>query len=144
MSLQPVIIDTNVVVAGFPLDQERSPVVRILDDMLDGSFPFVVSDALIAEYQDVLMRPRLRTLHGLTALEVEAIVADIARHAIVVAPAAGPAAPDPGDQLLWDLLATRTDCVLVTCDKLLLEDARMRGRVVSPQTFAAARAIPTV
>ena len=135
--MRPAIIDTNVVVAGFPLEQESSPVARVLDDMLEGSFPFVVSAALIAEYHDVLMRPRLRRLHGLTAVEVEVILTRIVRHAIVLAPAAGPAAPDPGDQLLWDLLAARTDLVLVTCDKLLLGDSRMRGRIVSPQAFAA-------
>ena len=144
MTLRPAIIDTNVVVAGFPLEQESTPVARILIDMLEGSFPFVVSEALIAEYRDVLMRPRLRTLHGLAAAEIEAVLTGIAGHAIAIAPATGPAAPDPGDQLLWDLLATRADLVLVTCDKRLLEDSRMRGRVVSPQTFAAGRAVSIV
>ena len=142
MILRPVIIDTNVVVAGFPLEQESSPVSRILHDMLEGSFPFVVSEALIAEYRDVLMRPRVRTLHGLAGVDIEAIVTRVARHATVLAPAAGPAAPDPGDQLLWDLLAARADLVLVTCDKLLLEDSRMRGRVVLPEAFAAERTAP--
>ena len=144
MTSRPAIIDTNVVVAGFPLEQDSSPVAGILREMLSGSFPFVVSHALTAEYRDVLMRPRVRTLHGLTAPEVEVMVAEIVRHAIVLEPAAGPPAPDPGDQLLWDLLAARSDLVLVTCDKLLLGHARMRGRVVTPQSFAAARAVSTV
>lgn len=59
----------------------------------------------------------------------------IAQHAIVLAPVAASAAPDPGDQLLWELLAARSDLLLVTGDKLLRRDARMRARVVSPKVF---------
>ena len=39
----------------------------------------------------------------------ELIVADIARHASLLAPAAAPAAPDPGDQMPRELLAARDD-----------------------------------
>ena len=46
-------------------------------------------------------------------------------------------APDPGDQLLWELLAARADLLLITGDKLLLRDTGMQGRIVSPQTFVA-------
>ena len=52
-----------------------------------------------------------------------------------MAPVASVPAPDPGDQVLWDLLAARSDLVLVTGDKRLVEDAGMRGRVVSPREF---------
>jgi predicted nucleic acid-binding protein len=132
-----VVIDTNVVVAGLLTAHEASPVARILDGMLAAAFPFVVSEALLAEYHTVLVRPTLRRLHGLTVAEVEAILIDLAQHAIVLTPAAAPPAPDPGDQLLWELLAARADLLLVTGGKLLLRDAGMRGRVISPQGFAA-------
>ena len=62
---------------------------------------------------------------------------DLAQHAIVLAPAAAPPAPDPGDQLLWELLAAKTSLLLVTGDKLLLKDLGMRGRVISPREFVA-------
>ena len=52
-------------------------------------------------------------------------------------PGVGSPAPDPGDQLLWDLLAAKADLLLVTGDKLLLRDAAMQARVVSPQAFVA-------
>lgn len=136
MTRPAVIIDTNVVVAGLLTAHEASPVARILDGMLAAAFPFVVSEALLAEYRTVLVRPTLRRLHGLTVAEVEAILIDLAQHAIVLAPVAAPPAPDPGDQLLWELLAARADLLLVTGDKLLLRDAGMRGRVISPQGFA--------
>ena len=134
-----VIIDTNVVVAGLLTKQDASPVARILDGMLGAAFPFVLSEALLAEYRTVLVRPVLRKLHGLTVAEVEAVLTDIAQHAVVLAPAAAPPAPDPGDQLLWGLLAAKADLVLVTGDKLLLRDAGMRGRVISPIAFASAK-----
>lgn len=135
MSRPAVIIDTNVVVAGLLTKQDASPVARILDGMLGAAFPFVLSEALLAEYRTVLVRPVLRKLHGLTVAEVEAILTDLAQHAIVLAPVAAPPAPDPDDQLLWGLLAARADLQLVTGDKLLLRDAGMQGRVISPQAF---------
>ena len=137
MSRQAVIVDTNVVVAGLLTGNDTSPVARILDGMLAAAFPFVVSEALLAEYRTVLVRPNLRKLHGLTVAEVEALLTDLAQHAIVLAPAEAPPAPDSGDQLLWGLLAARADLLLITGDKLLLRDAGMRGRVVSPNTFVA-------
>ena len=135
MSRPAVIVDTNVVVAGLLTGNDTSPVSRILDGLLMAAFPFVVSEALLAEYRTVLVRPGLRKLHGLTVAEVETLLTDIAQHAIVLAPVAAPPAPDPGDQLLWELLAARADLLLVTGDKALQRDAGMQPRVVSPQSF---------
>ena len=137
MSRAAVIVDTNVVVAGLLTKQDASPVARILDGMLGAAFPFVLSEALLAEYRAVLVRPVLRKLHGLTVAEVEAILTDLAQHAIVLAPRAAPPAPDPGDPRLWELLPARADWVLAPGDKLLLRDASMQGRVISPQAFVA-------
>jgi len=137
VSRQAAIIDTNVVVAGLLTGNEASPVARILDGMLAATFPFVISEALLAEYRTVLLRPNLRKLHGLAVAEVDALLTDIAQHAILLAPLASPPAPDPGDQLLWELLAARADLLLVTGDKLLLQHAGMQGRVLSPREFMA-------
>ena len=139
MSRPAIIVDTNVVVAGLLTGNDTSPVARILDGMLMAAFPFVVSEALLAEYRTVLVRPGLRKLHGLTVAEVETLLTDIAQHAIVLAPVAAPPAPDPGDQLLWELLAARADLLLVTGDKALQRDPGMQSRVVSPQSFVEGR-----
>ena len=139
MTRPAVIVDTNVVVAGLLTAHESSPVARILDGMLAATFPFVVSEALLAEYRTVLVRPGLRKLHGLTVAEVEVILTDLAQHAIVLAPVGAPPAPDSGDQLLWELLAARANLVLVTGDKLLLRDAGMHGRVMTPQAFVSGK-----
>lgn len=135
MKLQGVIVDTNVVVAGLLTANDASPVARILDGMLAAAFPFVLSEALIAEYRDVLVRPGLRKLHGLTVAEVGTLLTDIVQHAIVLEPVTGLPAPDPGDQLLWDLLAARADLLLVTGDKTLLGDPVMQSRVLSPLSY---------
>ena len=135
MSRPATIVDTNVVVAGLLTSQDNSPVARILDGMLSAAFPFVVSEALLAEYRAVLVRSGLRNLHRLTVDEVDAILTDLAQPAIVLVVVATIPAPDSGDQFLWDLLAVRADLVLVTGDKQLLREATMRGRVISPASF---------
>ncbi len=143
MSRPAVIVDTNVVVAGLLTGNDASPALaksaRILDGMLSAVFPFVVSEALLAEYRTVLVRPDLRKLHGLTVAQVETLLTDIAQQAIVMIPVASVPAPDSGDQLLWDLLAVRSDLLLVTGDKRLVEDAGMQGRVVSPRKLWKSR-----
>lgn len=135
MIRQAVIVDTNVVVAGLLTGDATSPVARILDGMLAAAFPFVVSEALLSEYRAVLVRPALRKQHGLTVAEVETLLTDIALHAIVLTPAVGPPSPDPGDQLLWDLLASRADLLLITGDQALQRDTAMQARVLSPRAF---------
>ena len=133
--IRAAIVDTNVVVAGLLTVHDASPVARILDAMLGAALPFVVSEALLAEYRAVLVRPGMRKRHGLSVAEVEALLTDLAQHAIVLAPSAAAPAPDLGDQFLWDLLAARPDLVLVTGEKLLLRAAGVQGRVMSPRTF---------
>lgn len=132
------IIDTNVVVAGLFTSHADSPVARILDGMLRASFRFVISEALLAGYRQVSLRPKLLKLHGLEVAEVDEVLTDLARHAIVlfvIAPAIKLSAPDPGDQFLWNLLASRDDLVLVTGDKLLLQVGPLQKRVLSVADF---------
>lgn len=136
--LAPAIIDTNVLVAGLLSGNDQSPVVRILDAMLAGWLPFVLSEELLTEYRNVLLRPKLRKLHGLKVAEIDDILTDLAQLAIVLAPPRGEQhAPDAGDQLLWNLLEARSEFVLVTGDKLLLDDEAMAGRVLTPSEFMA-------
>ena len=134
------IVDTDVVAAGLMTSRENSPVARVLDGMITARFPFAVSEALLTEYRVVLARPKLRKLHGLGVEELESLLVGIVRHAIVIEPVSAPPAPDPEDQMLWNLLAVRLDLVLVTGDRALLLDEGMSGRVVSPARFIEQRA----
>ena len=137
------IIDTNVVVAGLLTSHPASPVARILDGMLNASFRFVLSEALLVEYRTVLLRPHLAKLHGLSETNLDTLLADITQHAIVLnAPTQHVLqAPDPGDQFLWNLMATRADLILVTGDKRLLDTPSMANRVQLPSVFAAAELV---
>ena len=133
--LPPAVVDTNVVVAGLLTTHADSPVARILDGMLAAAFAYAISDALLAEYRTVLRRSPLRKAHGLTSGEIDAVLVDLARHAIVLAPVPTRPAPDPGDQHLWELLAVRDDLVLVTGDKRLQADRDLGRRILAPAAF---------
>lgn len=131
----PVIVDTNVVVAGLLTARADSPVARVLDGMLAAVFPFAISDALLAEYRTVLRRPSLRKAHGLTLDELDIILVELAQRGIVIVPVPAQPAPDPGDQHLWELLAAREDMLLVTGEKKLQRDRAMGPRILTPATF---------
>ena len=139
--MNPVfIIDTNVVVAGLLTSHAESPVARILDSMLRASFRFALSEALLAEYHGVLLRPKLLKLHRLNELEIDAILTSLTRHAIVLQVllrSDKPVAPDAGDQFLWNLLTSREDLMLVTGDSLLLQAGPLQARTMAPLEFAA-------
>ena len=135
MTVRVAIVDTNVVVAALLTPSSQSPVSQVLDGMIAARFSFAVSQALVAEYRTVLARPKLQKLHGLDLGAVESLLVELVRHAILIKPVSAPPAPDPGDQMLWDMLASRLDLVLVTGDKALLLDEGMSGRVLSPASF---------
>lgn len=139
----PVVVDTNVVVAGLLTARAESPVARVLDGMLMAAFPFALSEALLAEYRRILRRPSLRKVHGLTPDELDVILLELAQHGIVLPPVPAPPAPEPGDQHLWELLAAREDLLLISGDKRLQQDDIMGHRVLSPATFAE-RWLPSV
>ena len=136
MKRRPAIIDTNVVVAGLLTADAETPTARILEGMIRGGFPFVLSVALLAEYRRVLTRERICERHGLSSDEIDRLLEAIAANAIVREPAASDEmAPDPGDQHLWDLLAAVPGSVLVTGDTTLLENAPGGESVMLPRSF---------
>ena len=136
MRRRPAIIDTNVVVAGLLTADATAPTARIVDGMLRGVFPFALSVALLAEYRRVLSRERIRDRHGLTEDQIDGVLASIAANAIVREVGLSTlAAPDSGDQLLWDLLAGVPDAVLVTGDKRLIDEPPRGRSVLFPASF---------
>jgi putative PIN family toxin of toxin-antitoxin system len=138
MNRRAVVADTNVVVAALLTPDPDSPTAKVLDLMLDGRIPFLLSTALLAEYRQVLLRPRIRTHHGLTEDEIDRILTELTTNAIVREPGPSPyQAPEPGDQHLWDLLATEPEAVLVTGDRRLLQNPPARVVAESPASFIA-------
>ena len=134
----PVIVDTNVLIGQWMTDLVAREPMHILDGMRGGLLRFAACDVLLAEYREVLLRPKLKRRHLQPDETVDAFIAEITVGAIRIETQPGPKAPDPGDQMLWDLLSSRDDLQLVTGDRLLLKNSRMRGRVVTPEAFAVA------
>ncbi len=129
------VVDTNVVVAGLITRSSLSPVVRALDGMLSGSFVYLLSPALLDEYRAVLLRPRLCELHGLEEQAIDQLLAELAVNAIWRQAEGARAAPDRGDDHLWALLSAYPGSILVTGDRLLLEEPLEGSSVISPRTF---------
>jgi putative PIN family toxin of toxin-antitoxin system len=136
MSYTAAVIDTNVVIAGLLTGNTGSPTVRILDAMCKGAFPFLLSTALLAEYREVLLRKKIRALHGLTEREVDILLTALAANAIVREPAPQTGAPDAKDDHLWSLVQSETNCVLVTGDHALAQSPPPKSSVLSPRQFA--------
>ena len=93
MTLQPCIVDTNVIVSGLIGADSNSPPALILDAMLDGKLLYLMSDDLLNEYSSVLRRPRLVRLHGLTDDEIDRLLTDLVVNAMWREPS--PAAMPP-------------------------------------------------
>jgi len=138
MTSRLFVIDTNVVVAGLISAQSSSPTVRVLDAMLDGRLLFLLSPALLSEYRQVLLRPGLARLHGLGEDEVDRLLTELTANALWREPdqASAESAPDPGDDHLWALLASELGAALVTGGRLLLENPRSDGAVMTASACA--------
>ena len=135
MKAKVCIVDTNIVVAGLISADPGSPPVQILDAMLCGALMYLMSAELLDEYSTVLHRPGVSKLHGLTADEIDTVLAELVANAIWREPVSATAAPDPGDDHLWALLASQADSVLVSGDKLLLENSPATSSVISARHY---------
>ena len=130
------VVDTNVLVSGLLSFDESSPTARIVDGMLLGSFLFLLSEDLLAEYWEVLRRPAIRKRHGLVDRELESVLtAIVSNGAIRDLERSSTSAPDRTDQHLWDLLAAEPGVVLVTGDELLKRKPLSGTEVLSPREF---------
>ncbi|MGH8719613.1 MAG: putative toxin-antitoxin system toxin component, PIN family [Burkholderiales bacterium] len=135
MKYSAAVVDTNVVVAGLLTRIADSPTARILDAMRKGAFPFLLSTALLAEYREVLLREKIRALHGLSGRDVDIILTAIAANAIVREPETLRGAPDAKDNHLWSLLQSDANSVLVTGDHALAESPPPKSAVLQPREF---------
>lgn len=132
MSELLVVLDTNVVVAGLLTRDREAPTARQLDLALAGRLRLLLSPELLAEYREVLLRPKIMARHRLEPSEIDEILTDLAWHAAVREPpaAAEPAPPDPDDAHLWALLAAEPEAFLVSGDEALVRASPTR--VVTP------------
>ena len=139
MKYAAAVIDTNVVVAGLLTADADSPTAKILDGMCRAVFPFLLSTALLTEYREVLLRKKIRSLHGLSEREVNSLLTTLAANAIIREPKFRGGAPDTKDAHVWSLVQSEPGCVLVTGDRALLEHQPFPSAVLSPRLFAEQR-----
>lgn len=133
------IVDTNVLVAALITSQTHSPTAMVLDAMLDGRLIYLLSPDLLAEYRSVLLRTRLVRAHGLTESEIDSLLTELTANGIwrKPPPDAEHQAPDAQDAHLWALLACEASAVLITGDRLLLDNPRPASLIISPATWMA-------
>jgi predicted nucleic acid-binding protein len=72
----PIVLDTNVLVAG-SCRHDSSLAYRLLLGVLEERFPIIVTEPIILEYLDVFARPAVRRLTGLTWRQSEELVTDL-------------------------------------------------------------------
>ena len=129
------VVDTNIVVSGV-IGSSNGPPARILKAMLGGGIPYLMSSDLLAEYSSVLQRPNITRLHGRTNDEINRLLADLVANAMWRDPVDGDDAPDAGDNHLWALLTSHPQGLLVTGDRLLVDNPPSGASVSSPRRFA--------
>jgi putative PIN family toxin of toxin-antitoxin system len=132
----PVVVDTNVLVSGLITADENSPVRLVLDAMLAGRIVFLLSADLLDEYREIMIRPKIKELHGLSERQLDRILTEVVANGIWREAIDSKAAPDPGDSHLWRLLKTQKGSLLVAGDQLLLRQPPEFASVVSAATFA--------
>jgi predicted nucleic acid-binding protein len=138
VAARTAIIDTSVVVSGLLTRTPGVPTVLLLERMLAGTFRFLLSPELFAEYRSVLLRPKIQAGHGLAADELDFLLDQLASNATWHTPSAGPrSAPDADDDHLWALLDAAPGVALVTGERLLIEAPEYHGSVISPREFLA-------
>src|SRR5207237_6048356 len=113
----------------------KSPTAGILDRMCKGAFPFLLSTALLAEYREVLLRKKIRTLHSLSEHDVDILLTVLAANAIIREPEPRTGAPDTKDDHLWSLVQSEANCALVTGDRALVTSPPPRATVLQPRQF---------
>lgn len=75
-STPPIVLDTNVLVAG-ACRHESSLAYQILMSVLHRKVPLMLTEGIIAEYEDVLLRPAIRGLTGLSAKQNRELILDL-------------------------------------------------------------------
>lgn len=134
--MQAAVIDSNVVVAALLSRNLESPTRRILKAMLKAEIRFLLSPDLLQEYAQVLLRPKIRQIHGLEPTEVRQLMECLLGAGVLREPNLFEGeAPDPNDAHLWALLAISPGSILVTGDRRLLDHPPDFASVIAPVSY---------
>lgn len=128
MTARLFVVDTKVVVAGLITGEPAAPTREILDRMLDGRLRFVLSEVLLGEYREVLLRPPIRAAHGLSPEDVDELLVKIVELAVVAAASGTEKRPSRSDDGHLDaLLELFPSAILVSGDRAARDRAATRG-----------------
>ena len=110
----PIVMDTNVLVAG-ACRRESSLAYQILLGVLEERFPLILTEPIVREYLDVLARPAVRALTGLSRRQSEELVTDLIAlsYRVQLHFSWRPNLPDEGDNKFVDA-AIHATAVIVT------------------------------
>ena len=126
------VIDTNVVVSG--LLNPHGPSARIVDAVLDGRVKLVYDTRILAEYRDVLHRPRLKLAPG----KISAFLNALRGQWMVTPTAIEGSAPDPDDIVFVEAALATTDRTMVTGNLAHYPPELLQGaRVLTPAQAVA-------
>lgn len=120
-------IDTNVVVSG--LLRPYGPPARVLNAVLDGRVKLVYDARILAEYRDVLHRPRFKLKPETVTAFLEGLRGQML--VIPIAPISG--GPDPDDFIFVEAALATSDKTIVTGNLADYPDNILKGvRVITP------------
>ena len=126
------VIDTNVVVSG--LLNPHGPSARVLDAVLDGRVKQVYDARILAEYRDVLHRPRLK----LKPEKISAFLNGLQSQMKVTPSPLAVAGPDADDIVFVEATLATTDKTIVTGNLADYPQEILHGaRVLTPAQAAA-------
>jgi putative PIN family toxin of toxin-antitoxin system len=126
------VIDTNVVVSGL-LNPEGYP-ARVLQAAEDGRIKLAYDSRILAEYRDVLRRPKLR----LKPQRIAAFLAGLDGQMLVTPVATAKGGPDPDDRAFVETALATLDRTIVTGNLADYPDEILNGvRVITPGQAAA-------
>ena len=126
-----IVLDTNILVSAFL--SPRSKPARILRLVLQGDIEIVCSEAILAEYEEVLMRPKFKIDTASIYIVLDAI-----RSKGLTAPSLAKALnlPDKGDEpFLEAALAADADFLITGNTKHFPDEACKGHQILGPDEF---------
>jgi putative PIN family toxin of toxin-antitoxin system len=126
-AMQCWVIDTNVVVSGL-INPQGTP-ARVINAVLEGRLKMVYDARILAEYRDVLFRPRL----NLNPKNVSAFLNGLGTQMLVNPTPVEEAAPDPDDLIFVEAALSTPERTIVTGNLAHYPQTILNGaRAISP------------
>ena len=129
MTLLLVVLDTNILVSA--LLRSFGPPGRLLDLVMAGSLRVAFDDRIMAEWREVLHRPRF----GFPPSEVDALLLYFEQAGLHVTAATSAELPDPDDAPFLEVAATCGATLITGNVRHFPENRRLGVIVLQPRAF---------